>query len=63
MHFPKDEDSWEQGRRRLAFDELFLLQMAALLRRKNWQEDAQGVAVKPDNRGRQQLPQGPPPFR
>ncbi|MEE8159596.1 MAG: ATP-dependent DNA helicase RecG [Dehalococcoidia bacterium] len=49
-HFPDDGDSWERARRRLAFDELLLLQTAVLLRRKDWQADAKGVPVKADDR-------------
>ena len=45
-HFPSDEESWERARVRLAFDELFLLQMSVMLRKKGWQEDAKGTPIK-----------------
>ena len=47
-HFPSDEESWERSRVRLAFDELFLLQMSVMLRKKDWQEDAKGTPIKTD---------------
>ena len=47
-HFPSDEESWERARVRLAFDELFLLQMSVMLRKKGWQEDAKGTPIKTD---------------
>lgn len=47
-HFPPDLDSCERARRRLAFDELFILQTAVLMHRRDWQQDAQGIAIKPD---------------
>jgi ATP-dependent DNA helicase RecG len=37
-HYPDNEQSKNKARRRLAFDELFLIQLGALLRRKEWQE-------------------------
>jgi ATP-dependent DNA helicase RecG len=36
IHFPRDTRSQEQARRRLAFDELFVLQMAVLKQRQLW---------------------------
>ena len=38
IHFPRDLTSCERARRRLAFDELFLLQAAILRQRKEWQD-------------------------
>ena len=49
-HFPEDWDSWQQARQRLAFDELFLLQMAVQLRRRDWEEGAQGITIKADGK-------------
>ena len=47
-HYPDDPSSLEAARRRLAFDELFLLQMAVLIRRKSWQDETDGIRVQPD---------------
>jgi ATP-dependent DNA helicase RecG len=45
IHWPRDLDSQEQARKRLAFDELFILQMAVLRQRQVWQrEKAQPLA-------------------
>src|SRR6185437_11047054 len=38
IHFPKDHDSAQKARERLAFDELFLMQLAAIKRRLEWKE-------------------------
>ena len=38
MHYPDDWDSFQHARRRLAFDELFMLQMSVLSRRIEWRE-------------------------
>ena len=45
-HYPDDPPSQEMARKRLAFDELFLLQLAVLMRRKNRQEAVEGVTVR-----------------
>ncbi|MFQ5933544.1 MAG: ATP-dependent DNA helicase RecG [Dehalococcoidia bacterium] len=37
-HYPDDDDSKSAARRRLAFDELFLMQLRVLARKKEWQE-------------------------
>ena len=42
MHFPEGRESWAAARRRLAFDELFLLQTALALRRKGYEEETGG---------------------
>ena len=47
-HYPDDLESLEAARRRLGFDEFFLLQMAVLTRRKNRQEAVDGVPVPTD---------------
>ncbi len=47
-HFP---DSWaarDQAQRRLAFDELFLIQLAVQQRRRLWQEGQPGVVLSPE---------------
>ena len=38
MHYPDDEHQLAAARRRLAFDELFLIQLGMLTRRANWRE-------------------------
>ena len=45
-HYPDDLPSLEAARRRLAFDEFYLLQIAVLMRRRNWQEAAKGIPVQ-----------------
>ena len=47
-HYPDDPSSVEAARRRLAFDELFLLQLAVLMRRKSWQDETEGISLQPD---------------
>jgi len=37
-HFPHDEQAFQQARQRLAFDELLLLQLGMLSRKKEWQD-------------------------
>ncbi|REJ32194.1 MAG: DNA helicase RecG, partial [Bacillota bacterium] len=48
IHFPEDEETLARARRRLAFEELFLLQAALALVRRRYGEDAEGVAPRPD---------------
>lgn len=36
MHFPVDRESWARARKRLAFDELFLLQTALAIRKRSY---------------------------
>ena len=38
IHFPKTQKDAKQARQRFAFEELFLLQLAALKRKKEWQK-------------------------
>ena len=45
-HYPDDLPSLEVGRKRLAFDEFFLIQMAVLMRRRSWQEAVEGISVQ-----------------
>ena len=47
-HYPDDIPSLDAARRRLAFDELFLLQMAVLMRRRNWEESVTGIPLSAD---------------
>ena len=45
-HFPDGWPARDQGQRRLAFDELFLIQITVLRRRRLWQETQPGIALK-----------------
>ena len=47
-HYPDDAPTLEAARRRLAFDEFFLLQLAVLARRQSWQGSTVGMPVRPD---------------
>lgn len=42
IHFPKNVHSTEKARERIAFDELFSIQIASQLRRKTWEEETVG---------------------
>ncbi len=39
VHFPHNLDLAEKAKKRLAFDELFLIQLAAMKRKKEWQQN------------------------
>jgi len=41
-HYPEDEATKDKARVRLAFDELFLLQMGVMSKKRDWQESRQG---------------------
>ncbi|HEX2909707.1 MAG TPA: ATP-dependent DNA helicase RecG [Chloroflexia bacterium] len=45
-HFPADQNSKELARRRLAFDEFFLIQLGVLLKRHEWQEERPGEPIQ-----------------
>jgi ATP-dependent DNA helicase RecG len=49
IHFPQSQKKAEQARRRLAFDELFLLQLQALKKRRDWQQKPLAHRVKIKN--------------
>ncbi|MDD5702509.1 MAG: ATP-dependent DNA helicase RecG, partial [Dehalococcoidales bacterium] len=51
-HYPENEAKKDEARRRLAFDELFLLQIGVLHRKRRWQESRPGI---PLNTQRQEL--------
>jgi ATP-dependent DNA helicase RecG len=44
-HYPEDEMKKSESRRRLAFNELFLLQLGVLNRKRNWQEGQTGNSI------------------
>ena len=44
-HYPKSMETWELARRRLAFDELFTLQLAVLSRRRMQHENVKGIEI------------------
>jgi len=46
IHFPSNEEKLEQAKKTLAFEELFLLQIAGLLRKRKWQKENQGKSKK-----------------
>ena len=47
-HYPDSERLWNAARRRLAFDELLLMQLAVLRRKRAWQEKGRGPVVEVD---------------
>lgn len=47
-HFPDDLNSWETARRRLAFDELLMLQITVQRRRRSWQQESHGMPISAD---------------
>lgn len=57
-HFPSSNDSQERARQRLAFNELFIIQIAVLLRKQKWQESSQGIPIKVDDRIIESFTQG-----
>ena len=48
-HFPDNPHSFEQARRRLAFNELLLLQLAVHMQRKDWQQSGTAIAINDKN--------------
>lgn len=49
IHFPSSEEALRKARRRLAFGELFDLQVKVMKIRKAWQDSASGLEVKRDD--------------
>ena len=49
MHYPEDWDSFQHARRRLAFDELFMLQLSVLSRRVQWKESGGALPLHIDS--------------
>jgi len=54
-HFPEDLAAKDRARIRLAFDELFLLQMGVLSKKRAWQEGQSGAALVMDKAARDVL--------
>lgn len=48
-HFPRNIETAEQAKTRLAFDELFLMQLAARKRRETWKEKQEGIPFDIEN--------------
>ncbi|MFA5855233.1 MAG: ATP-dependent DNA helicase RecG [Candidatus Gracilibacteria bacterium] len=46
VHFPRSEEELKRARERLAFDELFLLQLMALRRRREWRRGAETLCTR-----------------
>ncbi len=49
IHFPKKWEEIETARARLAFDELFLIQLASSLRKRQWQSEKTAPKIKSDS--------------
>jgi ATP-dependent DNA helicase RecG len=45
-HYPEDEKLKDRARVRLAFDELFLLQLGVMTKKRDWQESRPGIAFE-----------------
>ena len=45
VHYPDDWDAVGAAKRRLAFDELFLLQLSVIRRRNEWREEDRGIPI------------------
>ena len=46
MHYPDSEDERRAARKRLAFDELFILQLAVMTQKRLWKESGEGTAIR-----------------
>ncbi|MDP2919089.1 MAG: ATP-dependent DNA helicase RecG [Dehalococcoidia bacterium] len=49
-HYPDDTTAYDRARTRLAFDELFLLQLGVLSRKRAWRESQPGNVIKTDKK-------------
>ncbi len=47
-HYPDSERAKDEARRRLAFDELFLIQLGVLSRRRDWREGGEANQIEAD---------------
>lgn len=59
IHFPDSEDALQAARHRLAFDEIFLLQLGVLRQKRHWQERPARSFETPDDWLESQLAQLP----
>jgi len=50
IHFPENEIALEKARKRLAFNEMFLLQLQLLSTKKQWQKKQPAPIIKTDNK-------------
>ena len=48
IHFPKNYLQVKEARKRLSFDELFIIQLISALRRKVWRENKEAASLKAD---------------
>ena len=48
-HYPDSELKKDQARKRLAFDELFLIQLSVLSKKRDWQQEGTGNAFEVDS--------------
>lgn len=48
-HYPENESLKDSARKRLAFDEMFLIQLGLLSRRRQWREGGKANSIKPNN--------------
>ena len=46
MHFPSGREEWARARKRLAYEELFLLQVALAIRKQGYLEDTEGKPLE-----------------
>ncbi|MBI4037880.1 ATP-dependent DNA helicase RecG [Candidatus Curtissbacteria bacterium] len=49
VHFPKESEKIVEARKRLAFDELFTLQLASQIRKRKWKEEKEASPFKIDH--------------
>lgn len=48
-HYPENESLKDSARKRLAFDEMFLIQLGLLSRRREWRDGGKANSIKPDH--------------